>query len=209
MARLTERLARQHLRRMRTVVPPLALLVGGGFGCIAATGLGLGFSDAAAVLMLPGDLGPAGRGTDALLLFWTLSYALLPLQVLGLHESSTRGQLVEQLRPLALHAARLGPGRRNVRTTSAAIAVLALLGIGKILFGSGARGLMVQAPGALMAFLVINWLLLHLLMTIVTLSTTFVAACGAEAGDEREAPMHGRHPADSQHVSAEWPVKGM
>ena len=78
-ARLTWRLARSHLRRMRTLVPPIALLLGGAVSCLTATRLGLG--DTAAVLMLPGDLGPAGRGTDQLLLFWAVSYALLPLQI--------------------------------------------------------------------------------------------------------------------------------
>jgi hypothetical protein len=198
MAGLTGRLARKHLRRTRTLVPPIVLLVGSAFGCFTAARLGLG--DAAAVLTLPADLGPGGRSTEELLLFWVLSYALLPLQVVGLHEVSTRGRLAEHLRPLALRAWQLGPSRRQLRFAAAAIAVLALLGIGKILFGSAAPGSMVQTPGALIALLVVDWLLLHLLMTVVALSTAFFAACGA--------PMHRRHHADSRHAPVEWPVKG-
>ncbi|WP_157597703.1 MULTISPECIES: hypothetical protein [unclassified Rhizobacter] len=199
VTRLTWRLACHHLRRMRTLVPPIALLVGGAYGCLAASHFGIG--DAAAVLMVPGDLGLAGRGPDALLLFWTLSYALLPLQVMGLNDVSTRWQLIEQLRPLALHAAPLRPGRRNLRYAAAAIAVLALLGIGKILFGSAARDLAVQTPGALLAFLVVNWLLLHLLMAIVTLTTSFFAACGSNAPGSRDTTDRLRPWADSRHAS--------
>jgi len=193
------RLARHHLRRTRTLVPPIALLVGGAYSCLAATHFGIG--DAATVLMLPGDLGSAGRSPDALLLFWMLSYALLPLQVMGLHEVSTQGQLIEQLRPLALHAAPLGPRRRKLRYAAAAIAVLALLGIGKILFGSAARDLSGQTPGGLLAFLVVNWLLLHLLMAIVTLTTSFFAACGSNAAGRRDTTERLRHYADSRHAS--------
>jgi hypothetical protein len=191
--RLTWRLVRLHLRRMRTLVPPIALLLCGAFHCLTTHRFGV--SDAA-VLMLPGDLGPASRGTAQLLLFWVLSYALLPLQVVGLHEVSTRGHLVERLRPLALR----GPGRRNLRYAAAALAVLALLGIGKILLGSKAQGLVVQAPDTLLAFFVVNWLLLHLLLTIVTLTTTFFVACGAAAPCGRETPEHRLHHADSRHA---------
>ncbi|WP_168559497.1 hypothetical protein [Rhizobacter sp. SG703] len=197
--RLTWRVARHHLRRMCTLVPPIALLVGGAYSCLTAIPFGIG--DAAAVLMLPGDLGPAGRGPDALLMFWMLSYALLPLQVVGLHEVSRRGQLIEQLRPLVLHAAPHGPGRQNLRYAAAAIAVLALLGIGKILFGSATRDLAVQTPGALLAFLGVNWLLLHLLMAIVTLTTSFFAACGSNAARSRDTTDRLRSYADSRHAS--------
>ncbi|SHN35809.1 hypothetical protein [Rhizobacter sp. OV335] len=197
--RLTWRLARSRLGRMRTLVPPIGLLLGSAFTCLTASRLGL--SDAAAVLMMPGDLGPGGRGTDDMMLFWTLSYALLPLQVLGLHEVAMRGSLIDQLRPLAVRASQQGPGWRSLRGAVAAIAVLALLGIGKILFGSTAQGPVVHAPGALAAFLVVNWLLLHLLMAIVTLTTMFFAACGTHATGNRDATdRHRRHPADSRHA---------
>ena len=199
--RLTWRLVRSQLGRMRTLVPPIALLLGGAVTCITSNRLGLGLSDAAAVLMLPGDLGPAGRGTDDLLLFWALSYALLPLQVVGLHEVAMRGSLIDQLRPLAVRASRQGPGWWNLRGAVAAIAVLALLGIGKILFGSAAQSPVLHAPGALAAFLVVNWLLLHLLMAIVTLTTMFFAACGTNTTGNRDATdRQHRHYADSRHA---------
>ena len=197
--RLTWRLVRSQLGRTRTLVPPTALLLGSAFTCLTANRLGL--SDAATVLMLPGDLGPAGRGTDELMLFWTLSYALLPLQVVGLHEVAMRGNLIDQLRPLAVRASQQGPDWRNLRGAVAAIAVLALLGIGKILFGSTAHSQTVHAPGALLAFLVVNWLLLHLLMAIVTLTISFFAACGTDAAGERgTTDRQHRHYADSRHA---------
>ena len=182
------RLATCHLDRTHTLVAPVGLLLGIAFNCIATHLLGIGTLPI--VLMLPGDLGPAGHSQEALLLFWALTYALLPLQVAGLHGMVLRGRLVETLRPWALRGERFGRYPRGLAVT---VSAMTLIAIGCILHGSVVPGAVVQTASGLLTFLVINWLLLHLLMIGFMLSAAFVTACGP-------APATRRHCADSRHA---------
>jgi|UPI000646FE5A hypothetical protein len=182
-----------HLGRTHTLAAPIALLLGIAFNCIATHLLGAGTLQN--MLMLPGDLGPAGRGQEALLLFWALTYAMLPLQVLGLHGMALRGRLVETLRPSALRGRQPG---RHPRVLAVAISMAALPGIACLLFGTVLPGAEIQTASGVLTFLVINWFLLHLLMVLLVLSIAFVAASGPGAPATRE---HAADYADSRHAT--------
>jgi hypothetical protein len=189
-AQAATRLATCHLRQTRTLVAPIGLLLGTAFNCIATHHFGL--STLPIMLMLPGDPGPAGRTQEAVLLFWILTYAMLPLQVSGLHGMVLRGQLVETLRPWALRGARLGlhPGGIAVTVGAGALIAISYLLLGSVVLGAEAR-----TVSGLLTFLVINWLLLQLLLIGFMLSAAFVAACGPAPATHLR-----RYYADSRHA---------
>jgi hypothetical protein len=187
-AQAATRLATCHLQRTHTLVAPISLLLGTAFNCIATHHL----STLPIVLMLPGDLGPAGRTQEAVLLFWILTYAMLPLQVSGLHGMVLRGQLVETLRPWALRGARLGLHPRGIAVT---VGAGALTAISYLLLGSVVPGAEARTVSGLLTFLVINWLLLQLLLIGFMLSAAFVAACGPAPATHLR-----RYYADSRHA---------
>jgi hypothetical protein len=126
------------------------------------------------------------------LLFWILTYAMLPLQVSGLHGMVLRGQLVETLRPWALRGARLGlhPGGIAVTVGAGALTAISYLLLGSVVPGAEAR-----TVSGLLTFLVINWLLLQLLLIGFMLSAAFVAACGPAPATHLR-----RYYADSRHA---------
>jgi hypothetical protein len=187
-AQAATRLATCHLQRTHTLVAPISLLLGTAFNCIATHHL----STLPIVLMLPGDPGPAGRTQEAVLLFWILTYAMLPLQVSGLHGMVLRGQLVETLRPWALRGARLGLHPRGIAVT---VGAGALIAISYLLLGSVVLGAEARTVSGLLTFLVINWLLLQLLLIGFMLSAAFVAACGPAPATHLR-----RYYADSRHA---------
>jgi hypothetical protein len=179
-APVATRLATCHLGRTHTLAAPVGLLLGIAFNCIATHLLGIGTLPI--VLMLPGDLGPAGHTQEALLLFWALTYAMLPLQVAGLHGMVLRGQLVETLQPWALRGARLGLHPRGIAVT---VGAMALIAISYLLLGSVVPGADARTASGLLTFLVINWLLPQSLLIGFMLSATFVAACGPAPATRR------------------------
>lgn len=184
------RLATCHLQRTRTLVAPIGLLLGTAFNCIATHHFGIGTLPI--VLRLPGDLGPAGRAQEAVLLFWILSLAMLPLQVVGLHRLALRGRLLETLQPWAPHGERLGLHPRGIAMTVGAVALIA---ISCLLLGSVVPGAATQTASGLLTFLVINWLLLQLLLIGFMLSAAFVSVCGPAPATRRRL-----HYADSRHA---------
>lgn len=185
-------LTRTHLRRVRSLIPPAALVVATGFECVAASLRSL--PELPALLALPGETSPAPPTGVAVLLFWVLTYALLPLQVLSLYEEIPRHQLIRHLRPLAMRWTRrcgnIPFAGFAPRVAAGTVAALGLYAIGIILYGAAGKTMAVDDLPGQAGFLAINWLLLHLLMVGVTLLTAFVAA-------SIDGP---RHHADSRHA---------
>lgn len=189
LAELAAELLWCHLARVRTLAAPVGLMLGATIDCLLAHRAAL--REMPGVLMLPGDLGPAGHGQIALLLFWILTYGSLPFQVFGLHDMALRRRLVERLRSLT--GADCPAARHSLRLAAGGLAAIALAGIAQVLFGTAPWSSRLQPTGGLLYFLVVNWALLHLLMGLATLATSLFAA--SRSG----TPAHRAHP-DSRHA---------
>lgn len=178
-------LACTHLTSRWTLLPMLVLLASIGVHC--TTNLLHKLVDTPTLTILVGGVNLSSEHLGGLLLFWLLSYILLPVQVLKLHKPATRGGLDEGASPLAAMLPHARPW--TTRLLAIGLALAGIVAIGEILRGGIGRAMPVLTVGDLVRFLSVNWLLLHLLMVGVALLVACVAADlgAARRGDSGSA----------------------